>query len=164
MPVTGCLLNAVLGPGVGADVGRALESGPSSLQNVRRPAGGLGGGVVIDSHFLPGSVHGDLERRHEKHFIFQRVLKKCTCAEYLPRGKELLQNCTLSNADEAQSLEEIKILYPVYVRTKEILLCVNNQNLQSSSTISRVLLSILRPPQVSALTCFRFLPLFETKH
>lgn len=139
---------------MGADVGRALESGPSSLQNVRRHAGGLGGGVVIDSHFLPGSVHGDLERRHEKHFIFQRVLKKCTCAEYLPRGKELLQNCTLSNADEAQSLEEIKILYPVYVRTKEILLCVNNRNLQSSSTISRVLLSILRPPSSK---CFNLL-------
>lgn len=119
----------------------------SSLKNVHRHTRVLGGGCHYRFAFLQ-TLH--LVRPWDKtwralylsegwqemrwHWIFTQR----------ERRKEILQNCTLSNANEAKSLEEIKILYAVYVKIERVLLCANKQNPQSSA-ISCDLLSSFSP-------------------
>ena len=52
---------------------------------------------------------------------FRRFASNALVPNIYPKGKKkVLQNCTLSNANGAKSPEEIKILFAIYVKPKDI--------------------------------------------
>lgn len=123
--VPGRLLHVAQGRGVGADVGMAPGSSGSC-----ECSEGLSLQVPICSE-EPFSE--TLREKYEKHFMFQgsREIWIFTPRE---RGKEILQNDTVSHANEAKSLEECMTLNAVHIKIKKLLPWVNNQDPPSSTT------------------------------